>query len=187
MVHRAARIWLVELVSVSRLLAALVFASLAFQNVPVGVLAAIYSFAMVSDVVDGYLARRLEAVTYFGKVVDLISDKSMTIVSLLYAAARGIDTLPLALIAIREIVMLGARLIVVGGAPLFRSSRAVGGVMAVLLWGNTFFLVLARASDELIKLANAVYWVCAGIVSVNLIARVYGAAQRIKVSLTQDQ
>ena len=55
---------------------------------------------MCTDLIDGYLARRLEAETYLGKVVDLISDKSMTIVSLLYAAARGISIFPLALIAI---------------------------------------------------------------------------------------
>src|SRR3989442_9328400 len=89
MVRRAATIWLVDSISLSRLLAALLFTSLAFQDVPVKLVAGIYIFAMCTDLIDGYLARRFKAGTYFGKVVDLVSDKSMTVVSLLYAAARG--------------------------------------------------------------------------------------------------
>src|SRR5207245_1353451 len=108
-------IWLVESLSLSRLIAALLFAAVVFQSIPVAVPASLYIFAMCSDLLDGYLARKFEAETYFGKVLDLVSDKSMTIVSLLYAAERGVALLPLALIGTREVIMIGARLIVVEG------------------------------------------------------------------------
>jgi phosphatidylglycerophosphate synthase len=187
MALRATRIWLVESISLSRLLAALTFASLAFQHVPVMLVSSLYVFAMCSDLIDGYLARKLNAETYFGKIVDLVSDKSMTIVSLLYAAARGIDILPLALIAVREIIMIGARMIIVEGTQLFPTNKILGGMMGLLLWSNTLFLVFCRKDINLIGLANTVYWACAIFYIVNFIARVYVSGRRIKVSLIEGR
>jgi phosphatidylglycerophosphate synthase len=177
-------IWLVDSISLSRLVAALIFSSIAFQNVPVMLVVGVYLFGMVSDLVDGYLARRLNADTYFGKVVDLVSDKSMTIVSLLYAAARGINIFPLALIAIRDLIMIGARIITVGKTPLLPTSKIVGGSLALMLWGNTLFLVLAQ-DDQSIKVANNIYWACATVFTLNLIRRIYVSARRIMTSMSQ--
>jgi phosphatidylglycerophosphate synthase len=98
-----------------RLVAGLLFASLAFQGVPLGLLAMLYLGAMLSDLLDGLLARRLHVESFVGRILDLVSDKSLTIVSLLYAAARGISMLPLAMIATREIIMIGLRLVTVEG------------------------------------------------------------------------
>lgn len=186
MLPPSTRLWLVESISLARLVVALLFASLAFQDVPLTLLAALYAFAMCSDLIDGYLARRLNAETYFGKVVDLVSDKSLTVVSLLYAAARGIDLTPLALIATREIVVLGARLIVVDGSQLLPTNRLLGGVMALLLWGNTFFLVLSDKEGRIDRAINITYWVCALIFTINLAVRIYVSASRLRASVTKD-
>jgi CDP-diacylglycerol--glycerol-3-phosphate 3-phosphatidyltransferase len=183
---RGVRIWLIQAISLFRLVAALLFASLVFQDVSVALVVGLYIFAMSSDLVDGYLARRLKSETYFGKVLDLISDKSLTIVSLLYAAARGINILPLALIATREIIMLGARMIVVEGTQLFPTNRLLGGLMWFLLWGNTLFLVLVRTESKLIRIVNIIYWGCSIIFILNFISRVYVSADRIKASLRSD-
>jgi len=176
---------LVESISLSRLIAGLLFASLAFQDVPLMLVSGLYLFAMGSDLIDGFLARRLRAETYFGKVLDLISDKSLTIVSLLYAGRRGIDILPLALIATREVITMGVRVIIVDGTQLLPTNRILGGIMVLMLWGNTLFLVLAGKADNLISIANIVYWACATVFVLTLIARVYLNAHRIKVSLTE--
>jgi phosphatidylglycerophosphate synthase len=181
------RIWFVQAISLFRLMAALLFASLAFQSVPLALVVGLYLFAMCSDLLDGYLARRLRSETYFGKVLDLISDKSLTVVSLLYAAARGINVLPLALIATREIIMLGARMIVVEGTQLFPTNKLLGGLMWFLLWGNTLFLVLASTKSNSTRIANAIYWGCSIILVLNFVLRVYVSADRIKVSLKSDQ
>lgn len=185
--RRTATIWLVESISLSRLLAALLFASLAFQDVPLALVSGIYIFAMCTDLIDGYLARRLGAETYIGKIVDLISDKSMTIVSLLYAAARGISVLPLALIATREIIMIGARIIVVDGSQLLPTNKLLGGMLALLLWGNTLFLVLFGRDPHFVGIANHIFWACAILITSNLVARIYVSAPRIKASLGQDR
>jgi phosphatidylglycerophosphate synthase len=133
---------------------------------------------MCTDLLDGFLARKLMASTNFGRVIDLVSDKSMTIVSLLYAAARGIDVLPLALIAVRDLIMLGARIIVVGDRQLLPTSKIVGGLMALLVWGNTLFLVFSRDSYSF-RIANRIYWVCALVLIANLITRIYVSTRRI--------
>lgn len=183
---RTTGILLVGSVSLFRLLAALFFACLAFQDVPLLLISSLYGFAMVSDMIDGYLARKLAAETYFGKIIDLISDKSLTVVSLLYAAERGIDLFPLALIAAREILMIGARLITVEGKPLLPTSRLIGGIMALLLWGNTLFLICIRGHFRWIMLSNLIYWICAIVLAFNLFVRVCTNIQRIKASLKQD-
>ena len=182
---RTIRILVVESLSLSRLLAALLFASLAFQDVPLSIVAGIYIFAMCTDLVDGYVARKLTAETYLGKVVDLVSDKSMTIVSLLYAAARGVDLFPLAVIATREVIMIGARIIVVEGTQLLPTSKIVGGVMALFLWSNTLLLVLTNRTS-LVRIATGIYWAIAIVFTVNLIVRIYKSSQRIRVSLRQN-
>jgi CDP-alcohol phosphatidyltransferase. len=176
----------VSLTSLFRLVAALLFASIAFKNIPVAIVAGLYVLAMASDVIDGYLARKLNVETYFGKVLDLVGDKSLTAVSLLYAAGCGINIFPLAMIAIREIIMLGARMIIIEGTQLFPTNRILGGMMWLLLWGNTLFLVLTRQDTNLIGIANTIYWICALIFFFNFVARIYVSAHRIRMSLTKE-
>src|SRR4029077_15582907 len=72
-----ARICLVQSISCFRLLATLVFASLAFKDVSQILLLGLYAAAIVSDLLDGYLSRKLKAETFFGKILDLIADKSL--------------------------------------------------------------------------------------------------------------
>ena len=179
------KIWLVQAISLGRLFAGLLFASLAFQNVPRPFLAGIYALAMCSDLVDGFLARRLMLESYAGKIIDLVSDKSLTIVSLLYAAERGVSLAPLALIATREVVVTGLRAIVVDGHQILPTNRVFGGLMALALWGNTLFLVLVPQRSEWLPTINGVYWACAVIFITNLITRIYASRHRLMAELAK--
>jgi len=177
---RQVRICLIQSVSLYRLLATIIFAAVAFKGTPHSLVICLYASAMVSDLLDGYLSRKLQAETSFGKVMDLVADKSLTIISLLYAASRGLDILPLALIAMRDIVMIGMRLVVVDRKQLLPTNRVLGGLMALLLWGNTLVLVGAGEIPGVVRFANDIYWGCAVIFTVNLVARLYASAARIK-------
>jgi phosphatidylglycerophosphate synthase len=183
---RSSRIWLVELITASRLLAGLLFASLAFQHVPRALLVGLYGFAIGTDLLDGFIARRLRAVTYLGKVLDLISDKSITIVSLLYAGARGIDLLPLAFIGSREIISLGARSILVDGLPLLPSNRLLGGFMALMVWGSTMVLILTKPKTQLASVVNILYWLSGVVFVLTMFVRICSNAHRIKAFLARD-
>lgn len=180
-------VWVVQSLSLTRIAAGVLFACVAFQSIPRPLLVTLYVLAMATDLVDGYLARRLNARTYFGKVVDLVSDKSLTIISLLYAAARGISIAPLAIIATREIVMIGMRLVTLHGGQLFPTSRSFGGVMAFLLWGTTALLIATSDASSVNRLIPTLYWVCAALLGLNLLRRLRASAARIKASVADGQ
>jgi phosphatidylglycerophosphate synthase len=133
---------------------------------------------MASDLLDGYVARKLDVATYFGKVLDLVADKSLTVIALLYAAERGIDLLPLAVIAMRDVVMIGMRLVTLEGKQLLPTNRVFGGVMASLIGASTLVLVNAQ-SVGMIKISNILYWVCALVFAINLLMRLHRSAPRI--------
>ena len=176
----SARIWFVQSISVFRILTILIFASLALSSVSPMLLILLYAVAMVSDLLDGYLARRLDVATYFGKVMDLVADKSLTVISLLYAAERGVSLLPLALIAARDIAMIGMRLVTIDGKQLLPTNRSFGGVMAFLVGCNTLVLVYSHA-DGFLSVANRIYWALSLIVAINLLARLRSSAAQIKL------
>jgi phosphatidylglycerophosphate synthase len=179
------RICIVDAISLSRLVAALMFASMALQRFSPIFIGTVYLLAALTDFFDGYVAKKLNAATFAGKVIDLISDKSLTIVSLLYAAVRGVDIFPLALIGIREIIVLGARIINIDGRQLLPTSRPFGGIMATILWGNTLLLIFLTASQ--VYVVNVMFWGCAGILIVNLTSRLIASRSRIRRALEIDR
>jgi phosphatidylglycerophosphate synthase len=178
------RVGIVQATSLFRLFSVLVFAALAFGSVSRVLLASLYVFAMASDLLDGYLARKLHVTSYFGRVMDLVADKSLAVVSLLYAAERGMDLLPIALIATRDIVMIGMRLVIVDGRQLLPTNRTFGGLIALLLGANTILLLNSDAGNVL-RISNYMCWVLAMVVTINLLARVYTSADRIKLALAE--
>ena len=72
----------------------------------------IFILAAVTDVLDGYLARRSDQVTRFGAFIDPIADKLIVSVTLILIAEREgswIVTLPILVIVAREITISGLR------------------------------------------------------------------------------
>src|SRR6185503_10306216 len=160
-------------------LGSIVFACLAFQVSPI-LLTCIYVATAASDSLDGVLSRRLGATSYFGRVLDLISDKSLTTVSLLYAAARGVMLLPLAAVAARDVLVLGARLILVGGTPLLATSRTFGSFLALCVWGATLMLINVSEDSSTMRAVEAVYSLAGLAASANVVVRLYRARATIR-------
>lgn len=171
--------WLVHGVSIFRILAVLAFVGLAANSALRVQVSVLYTFALLSDLLDGYLARKLQVTTDFGRVLDLVADKSLAIISLLYAAAQGINLLPLALIATRDVVMIGMRLVVVDGKQLLPTNRIFGGAIASILGANTL-LLLNGESKSLFLSSTIVYWFLAIVLIGNLLNRLYSSADRIE-------
>ena len=46
--------------------------------------AILYGVAAISDILDGYLARRLNQTSNLGKIIDPLADKIIVIISLIY-------------------------------------------------------------------------------------------------------
>ena len=79
-----------------------------------------YLAAGVTDVLDGYLARKLNQITPFGKLVDPLADKLMQLSMLVCLALRGyVGWYALIILGLKELLM------VAGGALLLKKHVVV--------------------------------------------------------------
>ncbi|MFW7413969.1 CDP-diacylglycerol--glycerol-3-phosphate 3-phosphatidyltransferase [Demequina sp. SO4-18] len=101
----------------------------------------VFLFAAATDYWDGYLARRWEVVSPFGKLADPIADKALVLFTLAgVVIVDGIPWWPLAVLAVREIGVTLGRLAVARDVVI-PASRG-GKLKTVLqLWALTAYLV----------------------------------------------
>lgn len=111
----------------------MVFAALAGYGTPAfnpGVMLVagiIFALASITDFLDGYLARRDNMVTSFGKFMDPLADKMLTTAAFIYMLADGVcHPVVLALILFREFAVAGVRMI----------AAESGTVIAANIWGK---------------------------------------------------
>ena len=149
--------------------------------------AVIYVYACLSDLGDGYYARKYDATSIGGKALDLFGDKYLTITSIIYAIVRGMPVLPCALIILREVFLLAMRMVYINNKPLFPTQRILGGVTVMIIWSLTFILHLTPyyfpISISSLKIA---YW-CVGILTLlNLVQKLYGNWNIFIAALRED-
>ena len=74
----------------------------------------VYALGSISDFVDGYIARKYNMITDFGKFMDPLADKMLVITAMLMFVAQGrMPAWVLALVITREFAVSGLRLIAV--------------------------------------------------------------------------
>lgn len=106
--------------------------------------AAIYLVAWFSDVLDGYIARKYNLVTDFGKLFDPLADKLLNLTALFLLAFEPTVQLPL----IFPIIVLAKELtLVIGGAILLKYNKVViaakwSGKIATFLFTVAVILML---------------------------------------------
>lgn len=87
----------------------------------------VFAAASFTDFLDGYLARKNNLVTDFGKFADPLADKMLTTAALLYMMADGVcSPVVLAIVLFREFAVAGVRMI----------AAASGTVIAANGWGK---------------------------------------------------
>ena len=75
----------------------------------------VFIVAGLTDIADGYIARRRGQVTDFGKFLDPIADKVLVVAAMLWFVEQGVMPAWVALVVIiREFMVTSLRLIVVG-------------------------------------------------------------------------
>lgn len=170
---------LVQSVTTSRIVAAILISALQEAGAPV--ILGLYTFALTTDFIDGFLARRLGVSSMLGHVLDLIADKLLTAVSLLYAASLGVPLLPLAVIALRDLIMLGMRAVRDRTGPLFPTSRWLG---AMLLTGVvvTTATMASTGNPQINRICAGLYWLLGAIAMGNIVWRVGLVAQKLSRS-----
>ena len=111
------------------------FVSLSYLNIA---LLALFAIASISDFFDGYLARKNNQVTTFGKFVDPIADKALTTTMFILFAADGLIPVLVVLIMVwRDILVDGIRMIcadrgVVVAAGILGKAKTVAQMLAII-------------------------------------------------------
>jgi phosphatidylglycerophosphate synthase len=101
----------------------------------------LFIYACLTDLLDGYFARKFSCTSKIGGALDLFSDKYLTIISFIYAIASGIPVLPCSIGILREIFLLSMRSIQVDGKPIFPPQRILGTLMVIPIWSGTVLLI----------------------------------------------
>ena len=115
---------------------------------------AIILFALggFTDILDGYIARKYNFITKWGKVFDPLADKLMQITALVFLVMH--DFIP---IAVLIIVVIKETLMVIGGILLYRKGKTVIGAnwygkLATVIF---YFAILATIILSLESLSNS--------------------------------
>lgn len=122
----------------------------------------LFVVASLTDFFDGYVARKYNLVTDFGKMMDAISDKLLTNSVLIILACNGkISTIVAVVIIVRDIVVdsikmvignKGAAVAAIGIAKVKTASLMVG-ITLTLFYNLPFELINLRISDFLLAVA----------------------------------
>lgn len=105
-----------------------------YTMIPNGITSVILITAILSDLLDGYLARKYQLTSTGGKLLDLFSDKYLNCISIIFLIIEGYPLLPLLIILTKEIFVLSFRSIEVNGKFVISTNRTIGGIMTGTLW-----------------------------------------------------
>lgn len=98
-----------------------------FFNLPLNqlIFATLFIIASFTDLLDGYIARKYNQVTTFGKFLDPIADKVLVMVAFLYLMQIMPDRVPLwavMVVIVREFAVTGIRLLAVEKGDVIAAS-----------------------------------------------------------------
>lgn len=106
---------------------------------------AVFAIASLTDFLDGYLARKHNLVTDFGKFADPLADKMLTTAALIYMAVDGVcSPVVLAVVLFREFAVAGIRMLAAAGQKVI-AANMWGKVKTVLQMLTILFYYFAAA------------------------------------------
>lgn len=126
------------------------FLILYLSSIPYGdyIAAIIFLIASLTDFLDGYIARKHNLITNFGKFIDPLADKLLVVSALICFVERGVIFSWIVIIIIaREFIISGLRLvaanngIVIAASPWGKFKTVAQMIMCVLLIFNFDILI----------------------------------------------
>lgn len=125
------------------------FVSLPLLNI---IVLGLFAFASFTDFLDGYLARKNNQVTTFGKFIDPIADKCLTTTMFILLAVKGeIPAIPVVVMIWRDIVVDGARMMA-SSKGVVMSAGILGKIKTVSQMFCIILVMLNNIPFELINL-----------------------------------
>lgn len=122
----------------------------------------IFIIASLTDFLDGYIARKYNMVTDFGKMVDAVSDKLLTNTVLVILSANGMVSPIISVVIIARDIFVDSIKMVIGNKGKAVSAIKIAkvktatlmiGIILTLFYNIPFELINLRISDFLLVLA----------------------------------
>lgn len=130
------------------------------------IFAGLFILASLTDFLDGYIARKYNQITTFGKFLDPIADKVLVFTALLYLMVQMPDRVAIwgvMVIIVREFLVTGVRLIAVEHGKVIAAShlgkyKTLTTMLAIIMFlFNDFRLTLIH--PNLVWVTNIVYYI----------------------------
>lgn len=101
--------------------------------------ATVFALAALTDFLDGYIARKQNIITTFGKFADPVADKILVLTAMIFLCADGIiPAWAVCIVAARELMVDGLRLVAVG-----KGTVIAAGWLGKIKTNLQFFCILA--------------------------------------------
>ncbi len=115
----------------------------------------LFVIAFATDMLDGYLARSRNMVTNFGKFMDPIADKLLTMTALVMLTAKGMLS-PVIIIIIlgREFIVSGLRLVAAGNGKVIAAGW-LGKAKTMAQFIMLLFLLLRPVLEKMLGMGGA--------------------------------
>lgn len=165
MLSKGNQIFLVEFITISRILATFIFISIAFIPKFQLIAVVVYLYGICTDLIDGYFARKFDVVTNGGQTLDILSDQYLTIISILYLLFKDTSLFPCIFIIFRELFLISFR----KHQSLFPPNRFIGGIIAGAIWLLTLLSIIELLNIEIV---NPFIWALSIFVMFDLFIRI---------------
>lgn len=126
---------------------------------------AIFIVASMTDWVDGYIARKYNQITTFGKFLDPLADKLLVIAAALVLIERGdMGSVPAFIIVARELIVTSLRIVAMGEGIVIAAQKSGKAKTFIQMVGTVFlFTPLRYIAPFGISLGTVVVWIMAAI------------------------
>ncbi len=152
-----------NMLTMFRLILVPVFIVLYMKDLPYAALA-VFCIASLTDMLDGYLARKNNQITSFGKLMDPLADKLLVISSLICHALKGVfPWIAIILVAFKEICMVAGGLLLLNKKDIVVHANFFGKLATCFFVGaliagffHTWFLSVNVPVDVILLWASVV-------------------------------
>ena len=137
--------------------------------------AAVFALAAITDFLDGYIARKQNIVTTFGKFADPVADKVLVLTAMIFLCADGIlPAWAVCIVAARELMVDGLRLVSVG-----KGNVIAAGWLGKIKTNLQFFCVLSGMLLEKGHVATLLLAVAMAVMTLISGAQYFWAARHV--------